>query len=210
MACGYYMNMERIAIEIAMEHIELMEENIQDENVVEFLDLDKVVKNIKNGFVVISQSITFIESFLNTIINNCMMQNTDLLLKMSIEEKLEVVCLYYKKKTLEIKETHYWEMFRKMNKIRNELVHFKRSYICECSAIQDFNIANISVKAFFIKSNMKKALEQIIDLGDCIANVLDLKVCSDIGIIECDARDGLVSYVYDAKMIDIDTDRNIN
>lgn len=210
MACGYYMNMERIAVEIAMEHIELMEENIQDENFVEFLDLDKVAKNIKNGFVIISQSITFIESFFNTIINKCMMQNTDLLLKMSIEEKLEVVCLYYKKNSLEIKGTHYWEMFRKMSKIRNELVHFKRSYICECTAIQDFNIANISVKEFFIKSNMKKALKQIIDLGGRIANVLDLKVRSDIGIIECDARDGLVSYVYDAKMIDIDANRNIN
>lgn len=210
MSFGYYMNMEKIAIEIAMEHIEFMEENICDKDVTDFLDIEKVTNNIKNGFIIITQAVTFIESLLNTIINRCMMKNTDLLLKMSIDEKLEIICLYYKKEATKIREIHYWDTFRKMIKIRNELIHYKRSYICECTAIQDFKIANISIREYFIKSNMQMALKQIVDLGNYIAFTLGLKIYNNVKMIECDARDGLVSYVYDEKTIEIDPDRNID
>ena len=210
MAFSYYMNMEKMSLEIASEHIELMEENIQDIRICEFLDISKLISNIKNGFVVITQLITFVESFLNTIINTCMQENNELLLKMSIDEKLEIICLYYKVKSSQIKSIHYWETFRTINKVRNELIHYKKSFICDCTAIQDFNIAGISVKEFFIKSNMDKIMEHIIQLGNQISKVLGLTINKDVSIIECDARDGLVSYVFDDKIIDIDPSRNVN
>ena len=210
MAFSYYMNMEKMSLEIASEHIELMEENIQDRRICEFLDISKLISNIKNGFVVITQLITFVESFLNTIINTCMQENNELLLKMSIDEKLEIICLYYKVKSSQIKSIHYWETFRTINKVRNELIHYKKSFICDCTAIQDFNIAGISVKEFFIKSNMDKIMEHIIQLGNQISKVLGLTINKDVSIIECDARDGLVSYVFDDKIIDIDPSRNVN
>ena len=210
MAFGYYMNMEKMSLEIAGEHIELMEENIQDMQICEFLDIDKLIRNIKDGFVVITQLITFVESFFNTIINTCMQENNELLLKMSIDEKLEIICLYYKVKSSQIKSIHYWGTFRTINKVRNELIHYKKSFICDCTAIQDFNIAGISVKEFFIKSNMDKIMEHIIQLGNHISKVLGLTINKDVSIIECDARDGLVSYVFDDKIIDVDPSRNVN
>ncbi len=210
MAFGYYMNMEKMSLQIASEHIELMEENIQDMQICEFLDICKLISNIKNGFVVITQLITFVESFLNTIINTCMQENNELLLKMSIDEKLEIICLYYKVKSSQIKSIHYWGTLKTINKVRNELIHYKKSFICDCTAIQDFNIAGISVKEFFIKSNMDKIMEHIIQLGNHIAKVLGLTINKDVSIIECDARDGLVSYVFDDKIIDVDPSRNVN
>ena len=210
MAFGYYMNMEKMSLEIAGEHIELMEENIQDMQICEFLDIDKLIRNIKDGFVVITHLITFVESFFNTIINTCMQENNELLLKMSIDEKLEIICLYYKVKSSQIKSIHYWGTFRTINKVRNELIHYTKSFICDCTAIQDFNIAGISVKEFFIKSNMDKIMEHIIQLGNHISKVLGLTINKDVSIIECDARDGLVSYVFDDKIIDVDPSRNVN
>lgn len=210
MSFGYYMNMERLSLEIAKEHIELMEENIQDSQICEFIDIDKMITNIKNGFVVITQLMTFIESFLNTIITTCMIEKNELFLKMSIDEKVEIICLYYRVKSSKIKGIHYWEVLKKMTKIRNELIHYKNSLICECIAISDYSIANESVKKYFIKSNMQKIMEQIVKLASHIAKVLGLRINKNVNIIECDARDGLTSYVFDEKIIDIDPDRIID
>lgn len=128
MSFGYYMNMEKISLEIAEEHIDFMEDNLLDEKLNDCLDIDKTILNIKNGFVAITQLVTFIESFLNTIITTCMLNENELFLKMNIEEKLELICMYYKKDSQEIKSKHYWEYFKKMNKIRNELIHYKKRF----------------------------------------------------------------------------------
>ena len=210
MAFGYYMNMERLSLEIAKEHINLMEDNIQDVQIEEFLDIDKTVTNIKNGFVAITQLIIFIESFFNTVITTCMLNKKELFLKMSIDEKLELICMYYRKDATKIKSIHYWETFKKMNKIRNELVHYKNSFLCDSTGIQDFNIANTSIRNYFVKSNMVDIMKQVIQLGNHIANILNLKINKEVNIIECDAKDGLVSYVFDSDIVDIDPDRKLN
>ena len=210
MSFGYYRNMEGLSLEISKEHVELMEENIQDSQICEFIDTDKMITNIKNGFVVITQLMTFIESFLNTIITTCMIEKNELFLKMSIDEKVEIICLYYRVKSSKIKGFHCWEALKKMTKIRNELIHYKNSFICEGVAISDYSIANESVKKYFSKSNMQKIMEQIVKLASHIAKVLGLRINKNVNIIECDARDGLVSYVFDEKIIDIDPDRIID
>ena len=128
MSFGYYMNMEKISLEIAEEHIDFMEDNLLDEKLNDCLDIDKTILNIKNGFVAITQLVTFIESFLNTIITTCMLNENELFLKMNIDEKLELICMYYKKDSKEIKSKQYWEYFKKMNKIRNELIHYKKLF----------------------------------------------------------------------------------
>lgn len=52
-------------------------------------------------------------------------------------------------------------------------------------------------------------MKHIIELGNCIAKTLDLNINLETCVIECDARDGLVSYVFDKKIMDIDSDRKI-
>ena len=172
----------------------------------DFLDMDKVTYNIKHGFIAITQLIIFLESFFNTIINKCMLKNNELLLKMNINEKLEVICLYYKKEPCLIKSKNFWDTYLKLNRIRNELIHYKDSLINESSAIQDFKIGNISVKEIFIKSKMKKNYKHIIKLTEHIANILELKINKKINIIECDAKDSLTDYVYDQKKLDLEED----
>ena len=54
---------------------------------------------------------------------------------------------------------------------------------------------------------MQDAIDKIITLGDLIANELNLQVCHNINVFECNGRDGLVNYVYDDKMIEIDESR---
>ena len=97
MAFGFYMNMERLSINIAQRHVDLMtNDNIDTEND-PFLDEKKLLNNIENGFVAITQMSCYIESFLNTIINSCIGYDDEILLKCSIKEKIDIIFLHYGK-----------------------------------------------------------------------------------------------------------------
>lgn len=205
MAFGYYMNMERIALDIAKEHVENMTDDNMEDDV--FLDENKLKNNIKNGFIVITQLITFIESYLNTIINTCINYKGKDLLKTSIDEKIEIIFLYYKKDISVIKSLHYWECFRKILKVRNEMIHYKITGIGMGTGIPNFSFASVEIKSFFTKQNMEESINKIIELGDLIANELNLHTFHNINIFECDGRDGLVNYVYDKELIMIDESR---
>ena len=87
------------------------------------------------------------------------------------------------------------------------MIHFKKTYIGDGSWIPNFSIANIEAKTFFTQSYMEDSISQIILLGDIIAKELNLNTFHNINVFECDGRDGLVNYVYDKNMIDIDESR---
>lgn len=205
MAFGFFMNMEKLAINISRDHVA----NMTNDNMSDgfFFDEEKLMNNIKNGFVVITQLNTFLESFLNTILNNCMEYDGDVLYKCSVEEKLDIIFMYYKMNWSKIKGQHPWGVYRKTTKVRNEMIHFKKTYIGDGSEIPNFDIAGISINEFFTKNIMDDAIQQYIKLGNLIAGELGLNICHDISVFECDARDELVNYVYDRKVGYIDESR---
>ena len=106
MAFGYYMNMERMTLDIAREHLNYMTNDNMLYDV--FLDEIKLINNVKNGFIIITQLNVFVESFVNTILNKCIGYNKEQLLKTSVDEKLEIIFLYYKKDFSIIKSQHMW------------------------------------------------------------------------------------------------------
>ena len=61
MAFSFYMNMERLSLEIAESHISNMTNNNYEDDC--FLKEQDLINNIKNGFVVITQLSCFFESF---------------------------------------------------------------------------------------------------------------------------------------------------
>ena len=193
MAFGNFMNMEKLTLEIIDEHISCMtDENYEFET---FLSIDKLANNMKNGFVIITQLSCFIESFLNTIINSCMNYNGDSLLKCNIEEKIDLIFLYYKKEWNRIKGQNPWSVYKRTTKVRNEMIHFKRTYIGDGTGIPDFEIGGQNVSQFFAQANMMLLTEQHIKLAKLIAEELGLSIYEEGNIFECDGRDGLVNYV---------------
>lgn len=115
MSFGNFMNMEKLTLEIIDEHISYMTDNNYEFET--FLSIDKLTNNMKNGFVIITQLSCFIESFLNTIINSCMDYNGESLLKCNIEEKMDLVFLYYKKKWSNIKGQNPWAIYKKLQEL---------------------------------------------------------------------------------------------
>lgn len=205
MAFGYFMNMEKLTLEIVENHICLMtDDNYEFEP---FLDINKLTNNIKNGFVIITQLNCFIESFLNTIISSCMNYNGEVLLKCNIEEKMDLIFMYYKKSWEVIRGQNPWSMYKKMTKVRNEMIHFKKTYIGEGTGIPDFQIGGQYVAKFFTQRNMNLLRDEHIKLAELIAETIGLSTYNEGNIFECDGRDGLVNYVYDKNIINVDGSR---
>ena len=207
MAFGYFMNMEKLSLMIAEQHIENMTDNNYYEDDDIFLDPDRLTNNIANGFVVITQLSCFFESFLNTIINACMNYNGNALLKCSQEEKLDLIFMHYQKDFAEIRGQNPWAVHQKVTKVRNEMIHYKKTDIGMSTGIPDFQLGKQRVAEFFTKKTMGNVKNEYIKLTDLIAEALGLKVFKEIGIFECDGRDGLVNYVYDEEITEIDETR---
>lgn len=206
MSCANYMNMEKLSLDVAEQHIQQMTNNNYDEE--GFLThIDNLTNNIKNGFVVITQLVCFFESFLNTILNSCMDYQGETLLKCSAEEKLEIIFMHYQKDLEEMRSKHPWGIHRTTTKVRNAMIHYKKTFLGYGTAIPDFQLGGQLVGKFFTKDSMENALDGYIELAALIAATLELSIYHNIGIFECDGRDGLVSYVYDSNKVYLDPDR---
>ncbi len=204
MAWDFYMNMEKLSLTIAKEHlVHMTDDNFYDDI---FLDEEKLINNIKNGFVIITQVSCFLESFLNTIIDSCMEYRGKTLLECSIEEKIEIIFMYYKVDWSVIKGRHYWGTYKKVKKVRNEMIHYKETFLGQAGHTPDFTLGRQPVSEFFTRTNMESIIDQYIKLGDEIAAVLGLKTYHDIDIIGSDAKDTLVNYVYDPNKVASDED----
>lgn len=205
MAFGYFMNMEKLSLTIVENHLPYMTDNNYIDDC--FLNVETITNNIENGFVIITQLSCFFESFLNTIINACMNYKGNILLKCSIEEKIDLIFMYYHKDWNLIKGQNPWAIYKKTTKVRNEMIHFKKNYIGHGSGIPNFKIGGESVADFFTKNNMINLKNGYLNLTKLIADSLELYIFKDINIFEHDARDGLVNYIYGEEISDIDDER---
>lgn len=182
MAFKYYLNMEQLMLDAAKEHISNMSDNNCKEDT--FLDYDKISNNLKNGFIVITMLISFIESFLNSIIYLYIDEKADL--RKDINEKMKIIFDYYEKDKRCITKTTLWMKYKETANVRNELIHFKKCFMAYGGDIPDVNIGGKLIGEYFIKSEMMKIYDNHKMLAKMIANELGLQVFNDVKIFQCD------------------------
>lgn len=204
MAFGQFMNMEKLSLSIVENHIiHMTDNNFEPYEDLKALDIGELINNISNGFVIITQLNCFFESFLNSILSMCMRYQGEILLKCSVKEKLDLIFMYYEKDLSSIYSSHQWDFVNKTTKIRNEMIHYKKSYLCHSTAMLDFKLGGSYVGEFFTQNNMKQMINYHKQLADLIAETLGLKINKDINIFECDGKEENVSYVYDENNFNI-------
>ena len=143
MSFGYFMNMEKLSLRIVEKHLPYMTDNNYEDDC--FLNIEELINNIENGFVIITQLSCYFESFLNTVINACMNYNGEVLLKCSVEEKIALIFMHYQKDWQIVKGQNPWAIYRKTTKVRNEMIHFKKTFIGDGSGIPNFKLGGQGV-----------------------------------------------------------------
>ena len=205
MAVNNYLNVEPLSLMIAEE----MAEKMTNENSYDGLLLEEeLLHNMKYGFIVVTHLMTFLESFLNTILNRCLGIDEEAVLHKNIEEKFKFLCGTYKKDIREIKNIRTYQTYKRIRRVRNEMIHYKRSYIGESTQLPRIMFGNSYVDTVFTQKEMKRCIDDFVKLADGIADLFGLKTYHNIPIIACDGMDGLVNYVYDPESVDIDPFRD--
>ena len=133
--------------------------------------------------------------------------NGEVLLKCSVDEKIDFIFMHYQKDLQNVKGQNPWEIYKKTTKVRNEMIHYKKTYIGDGIGIPDFKLGGQGVAQFFTQQNMTKIKNGYVRLAELISTNLGLNISKDIQIFECDGRDGLVNYVYSKTNTNIDESR---
>lgn len=223
----FFIDMEPLLIDIAEDNISKMWENMEDDIILGFLDHSKIEDNFRYGFIAITAIVNFVESFLNTVIRDCIysksgigskayteneesidINDRDKKLKQSINKKIDFICSHYGIEGSSIKKSKEFSDFSELKEIRNNLVHYKIKWECEGTAISDFSLSkDKTFKNFFSKKSLNNELKNAKELCKKIAISSKLTMNSSVQFIECNGRDGLTSCVFDSDKILIDPTR---
>lgn len=207
MSISLYLSIEKISLENAEEHISKMTNNNYDffNNDISSLNLQYFENNIKNGFIVLTMLISFLEGLLNSIILYCIHQDDPCILSKNIAEKVDYICSIYKKNKVQIKGDKLWQIHKETTKVRNALVHYKYSKLGEGTFIPDFVIADQHVGEYFTQNNMVDLYDNYQELSKLISETFGLKLHPTVHCVMSQGRDNLNSYIYDDSENVIDT-----
>ena len=168
MSFQHYFNMERLALNVAEKAIGDLPDKREYDDGIPIVD-DTAMQALEKGSIAIIMLNIFIESYINDILNNCIEEKTDGFLKCNLTEKLELIYLYYRKDISELRKTYGWQVFKESQKIRNGIVHFKKSEMGYSGYTPDLFIEKSSLNELFLKEPMKKYMDEIIGFAKRIA-----------------------------------------
>lgn len=100
-------------------------------------------------------------------------------------------------------------MYREVEKIRNDITHFKSNILCHASAIPadvkiDLGTSKKSLATIFTQTYIKNCYLQILSLIELICSKCDLFINKDVLILDCDGRDVSCEFIVDKKPIKYD------
>jgi len=212
MSFGMFLNFEKVSIEIIEEHISKM----TDDNTIYYdvqeryiLEEETFIENLKNG----STAIVFIQNLFETSLNTILRRRAEIseidILKSSIGIKLQVISLIYNFDLSEIKSNNLYSMYREVEKIRNDITHFKSNILCHFSAIPadvkiDLGTSKKTLATIFTQTYIKNCYFQILSLIELICSKCNLFINKDVLILDCDGRDVSCEFIVDKKLIECD------
>ncbi len=202
MAFGIFLNFEKVSIEIIEEHIAKMTNNnvIHYEPDFDALEEENFIKNLKNGAV----AIVFIQNLFETSLNTILRRRADIseadILKSSISVKLQILSLLYGFELSAIKSDHSYAIYREIEKIRNDITHFKSNILCEATAIPadvkiDLGTSKKTLASIFTQDYVGEGYAQVKKLIKLICVNCGLYVYDDVQIIDYDGRDDICEFI---------------
>ena len=206
MAFGIFLNFEKVSIEIIEDQISKMTNN----NVIHYedsgtdeLNEESFVENLKNGSV----AIVFIQNLLETALNTILRRRAEIaetdILKSSINVKLQIISVIYGFDISAIKSDHSYAVYRDIEKIRNDITHFKSNVLCEATAIPadvkiDLGTSKVALATIFTQDYVREGYTQVKNLIRRICELCGLYVNEDVQVIDCDGRDSICEFIVDS------------
>lgn len=205
MAFGIFLNFEKVSIEIIEEEISKMTNDI----VLHYDDCDDeinesvFIENIKYG----STALVFIQNLFETSLNTILRRRAEIseidILKSSINVKLQIISLIYGFDLSTIKSNNSYAIYREVEKIRNDITHFKSNILCESTVIPadvkiDLGTSKKTLATIFTQDYIKECYQEVLKLIKLICSKCGLYINKDVQIIDCDGRDDICEFIVDS------------
>jgi len=203
MAFGVFLNFEKVSIEIIDQQVAKMTDN----NVIQYggqitdeLDEEKFIDNLRCGSV----AIVFIQNLFETSLNTILRRRAEIseieLLKTSISVKLQIISLIYGFDLSEIKSDNSFAVYREVERIRNDITHFKSNILCEATAIPadvkiDLGTSKKTLATIFTQSYINYCYSEVLKLIQLICSKCGLYINKDVQILGCDGRDDICEFI---------------
>jgi hypothetical protein len=195
MAFAFYLNMEKLALEIIEEHLTQMSNCNYCEDSPDTIDNVAFKKNLKYGFIIVVMLSVFVESAVNSVLSDIIHYKNERLIKCSVEEKFDIIYLLYNKDIKPLRADNNFAKYKEMNRIRNELIHFKFNYIGHSSCIPNIIVGNISLAKFFVKSKMCEYISCVNKFIEFLGEDLKLNINMKCDVFGCDGAENYYKFI---------------
>lgn len=204
MASSIFLNFEKISLQIIEDEISKMtDDNMSkddDNGCSDMVDIAEFTKNLYHGSTVAIFIVNLYETALNTILCKRLECSEEEILKTSHSVKLQLICKMYNVELSEIKSDISYATFQKINKLRNDITHYKNnelkmgSYISNETKIS-LGTSKDALAEMFTKTYMNNCYEGVLSLLNLICEKCGLVINPKCGVIDCDARDCLCEFI---------------
>lgn len=207
MAVDVFLNFEKISLQIIEDEISKMTDNniscnniSCDEGMSFMVDDESFLNNLYHGAIAATFIVNLYETALNTIVCKRLGCSEEEILKTSHNVKLQLVCTMYGVDLKDIKSSNSYSMFQKINKLRNDITHYKVNEICMGHFISSKDkipkgTSKDALAEMFTKSYMGRCYKGVLDLLNLICEKCDLILNMRCKAIDCSGRDTLREFI---------------
>lgn len=201
MACGIFLNFEKLAISVIENEITQMTNNnvFLYEEKIEAVSTDTFSHNLYHGCIAAVFIVNFYETTLNTILRKLNCKETDIF-KTSHEVKLQLICAMRGIDISEIKGNNNYGFMRSTVKLRNDIMHYKNNMLAFGFAIPaettvPMGTTKLALAKLFTKEYMEQQYNGVYKLLELICEKCGLVLCKDCNIITNDGIDPEYEFV---------------
>lgn len=208
MAFDIFLNFEKLSMNIIENEIERMtSDNVCIEGELDAVDEVKFEHNLYHGSIVATFIVNLYEATLNTILGRRLGCTESEIFKTSHDVKLQLICKMYGVDMTEIKENNYYNYFKSIVRLRNDIIHFKSNLVAEghyisTGCIVPMGKSKDALATQFTRDYMKKHYNGVVGLLELICEKCGLVLFKDCLVIDCDGRDGACEFVLTKETYD--------
>lgn len=210
MACGIFLNFEKLSTQIIENEIALMDDDnliYYDDGSTEEIKEENFLKNLYHGAIAATFIVNLYETTLNTILSRRLECTETDILKTSHNVKLQLICTMFHTELATLKSDVSYSKLQSIIKLRNDITHFKNNEIGMGHFVSSYatipmGTSKDSISKLFTHTFMQESYDAIISFLELLCKNCGLVLNKRCKIIDCDGRDALCEFVVTQEAFD--------
>lgn len=211
MAVGFYLNFEKLSVQIIEEEISKMNnDNISDldDFGFDYINEDNFLNNLYHGSIAATFIVNLYETALNTIVGRRLGWTDEEILKTSHEMKLRLICIMYNVDLADFKSDNSYSIVKSIIRLRNDITHYKNNqvgmgHLLPTDTKIPMGKSKETMATMFTQEYMRKSYDGVVAFLKLLCKKCDLVLNFDCEVIDSDGRDELCEFIVAKETFDM-------